>query len=280
MTWRLVGPLLAEHFSVIAPDNRGSGDSSIPKDGLYDAASRASDIEGLLSYLGINQTLVLAHDKGCSAVIALAASNPSVLSSVAVSEYMLPGFGYEEASYPQHSWDLSSNWHLSLFAVTDSAEFLMRGREREFLSWYFWHASFAGSEAIPDDVLDRYVTSIRKPGFLRALIGPFSALSIRNDADLFQAALRAEQGGSKLKTPLLAIGGEASMAPADVVRQLWSPVSENLEVDVAPKAGHWIPDENPTWLANRAQRFFADTAPTLQPVDLSWLDNSVTAVST
>lgn len=275
LTWRLVGPLLAENFTVITPDNRGSGDSSLPRDGLYDAASRASDIEGLLSYLNINQTLVLAHDKGCSAVIALAASKPSLLTSVTVSEYMLPGFGYEEVSYPQHSWDVGSNWHLSLFAVPDSAEFLVRGREREFLSWYFWHASFAGSQAIPQGILDLYTTSIRKPGFLRALFGPFSALSISKDAKLFRKTLREEQGGSKLKLPLLAIGGEASIAPSHIVRELWSPVSAYLEVDIAPQAGHWIPDENPGWLASRAQRFFTESAPMPQAVDLSWLDNSV-----
>lgn len=216
---------------------------------------------------------MLVHNKGSSAAIALAASKPFLLPAVVVSEYMLPGFGYEEASYPQHSWDLNSNWHLSLFAVTDSAEFLMRGREREFLSWYFWHGSFVGAQAIPDDILDRYTTTIRKPGFLRALIGPFSALSLSTDANFFRSKLRANEGGSALPMPLLAIGGEASMAPRDVLQQIWGPVSAELDIDVAPKAGHWIPDENPTWLAQRTLRFFRESAPTLQSVDLSWLDD-------
>jgi hypothetical protein len=38
--------------------------------------------------------------------------------------------------------------------------------------------------------------------------------------------------------PVLALGGEASFGTA--TQQAFAPVSEKLETDVVPKAGHWI----------------------------------------
>lgn len=50
-TWRIMGPILASHFTVIAPDNRGAGDSSIPADNDYSSEAMASDLKGLLDFL-------------------------------------------------------------------------------------------------------------------------------------------------------------------------------------------------------------------------------------
>jgi len=49
--WREVIPALAEHFTVIAPDYRGAGDSSRPLDG-YDKKTMAADVNGLVRLLG------------------------------------------------------------------------------------------------------------------------------------------------------------------------------------------------------------------------------------
>ncbi|KAK1252158.1 hypothetical protein MKX08_003345 [Trichoderma sp. CBMAI-0020] len=40
---RLLGPMLAQKYTVIAPDNRGMGDSTIPPDGDYSSEAMASD---------------------------------------------------------------------------------------------------------------------------------------------------------------------------------------------------------------------------------------------
>ncbi|PON22369.1 hypothetical protein TGAM01_v208852 [Trichoderma gamsii] len=273
-TWRVMGPILASHFTIIAPDNRGAGDSSIPADNDYSAEAMASDLKGLLDFLQVNQTLVFSHDKGAGAATALAALFPDSVTSLGVSEYVLPGFGYEEFSCPSPTWDLYANWQLAFFSITDAAEFFIRGREKDMLSWYFYHASYSGTEAIPDDVLQRYATSISKPGFLRSMLGPFSTASTTADHALFTKAF----ANSTLKMPFLALGGEASLAPESQVKQLWGNLSHNGTYDIVPKAGHWIADENPEWVAQRLVEFFGSTAATMKPANLTWLNNKVTLV--
>ncbi|KAI0479802.1 Alpha/Beta hydrolase protein [Xylaria cf. heliscus] len=273
LTWQTIGPLLAENYTVIAPDNRGAGSSSLPPDGNYSATATAADLEGLLAFLNVTSAYVFGHDKGVGAAVALALRNRDrgLVRRLAVAEYPLPGFGYEGFAAPAPFWDLYQNPQLALFQIPDLAEFLIAGREREFLLWYFYHSSYSGPAAFSEDTVDRYAASISKPGFLRAMLGPFSTASVSADASFFEGAVKA----GKLDMPVLGLGGEASTGIPATLRQLYDPIADDLEIDVIPKAGHWIGDENPAWTANRLGRFFQDEN-SIPDLDLSYLKDRVT----
>lgn len=236
LTWQFIGPILAQNYTVIAPDNRGAGDSSIPPDGNYSAAASAADLKGILDFLNISSTYVFSHDKGVGMAVALAAQYPGLVKMLGLSEYILPGFGYEGASTPAPFWDLYQNPQLAFFQIPDFAEFLMSGRERQFLLWYFYHGSYSGPTAFSEDTVTRYASSIQKPGFLRAMYGPFATASVSADAEFFNRTV----GKSPLSMPVLATGGEASFGLESILRQSFGPVASDLEVDVIPKAGHWV----------------------------------------
>ncbi|KAK7739964.1 hypothetical protein SLS53_005558 [Cytospora paraplurivora] len=272
LSWRTIGPILAENFTVIAPDNRGAGDSSIPPDGNYTAAATADDLKAVLDFLNITETYVFSHDKGAGFATALAAKYGSgLVRRLGVSEYALPGgFGYEQSVTPGYWFDLYQNWQLAFFSVPDAAEFFIRGRERQMLEWYFHHGSYSGPAAFTEDIVDRYASSISKPGFLRAMLGPFAMRTVASDATFFNGTI----GVTPLAMPVLALGGEASFATS--TEQLWGPVADDLVTDVVPKAGHWIADENPWWVANRFLQFLAEDASAPASVDLSYLDDKVT----
>ncbi|EJT78188.1 hypothetical protein GGTG_03290 [Gaeumannomyces tritici R3-111a-1] len=186
---RTVGPLLAQKYTVIAPDNRSAGDSSIPPDSDYTAAASASDLCEVLDFLNISSTYVVSHDKGAGYAAALAAAHPARVRRLVVSEYLLPGFGYEQAAVPGPFLDLYGNWQLAFFGMPDAAAFFTRGRERELLSWYFYHCSYSGTSSVPGPVLDAYADSISKPGFLRAMFGPFGNGVVGADARFFNSTL-------------------------------------------------------------------------------------------
>jgi pimeloyl-ACP methyl ester carboxylesterase len=236
LTWQVIGPILAENYTVIAPDNRGTGDSSIPPDGNYSATASASDLKGVLDFLNISSTYVFAHDKGVGMATALTIQNPGLVKKLGVAEYPLPGFGYEEFANPTPFYDLYQNPQLALFQIPDLAEFLINGREKRFLEWYFYHGSYSGPTSITEDTVNRYATSLSKPGFLRAMFGPFTSAAISADASFFKGTL----GSSKLGLPVLALGGEASTGIPTALKQLYGPIASDLEIDVIPKAGHWI----------------------------------------
>lgn len=70
--WKPIVPVLAERFSVIAPDLPGIGDSDIPKDGL-DISSAAIRIHDLAKSLGVQKAEVVGHDIGLMVAYADAA---------------------------------------------------------------------------------------------------------------------------------------------------------------------------------------------------------------
>jgi pimeloyl-ACP methyl ester carboxylesterase len=233
LTWHTIGPILAQKYTVIAPDNRGSGDSSLSKSSNYTAAAGGADLKAILDYLNITKTYVFAHDKGVGLATSLAIEHPEMVDRIILAEYPLPGYGYfTEVTSP----DVYQNWQLAFFAVPDAAEFFIAGRVREMLSWYWFHASYSGTQALSQDHLNRYTSEISKPGFLRSGLSYFAAKW--DDEKYFKAAFA--NGTRKLHMPMLVLGGEASFSPEEALRSFFDGVSDNFVAELVPKAGHWI----------------------------------------
>ena len=214
------------------------GDSGIPLNYAFDAESCSDDLYALLQFLKINNTFIFGHDKGTGVVSALVAKyrDNITFTRVGLSEYELPGFGYESDQDPTATWNLWSMWQLAFFSVPDAAQYFIQGREKEMLTWYFWHASYSGQEAISQDLLNRYTTSISKPGFLRSGFELFSNPNTYKDALFFNATLRSRP----LSMPVLVLGGEANFGSQELLQGAFGPIGADVITDVVPHAGHWI----------------------------------------
>ncbi|MGB3627363.1 MAG: alpha/beta hydrolase [Henriciella sp.] len=246
LMWHAVAPRLASRFKVIVPDLRGAGGSSIPRTG-YDKKTMAKDIAVVLDALEINETFVAGYDLGSGVAFSLAAQFRERVTRLAVMEFGLPGFGYETVMAPTPEWTNGANWHLGFFTVPDVAEMAFAGKERELLSWFFWHLSH-NADAVSADHFEAYVRSISRPGALRAGIEYYA--SVWQDAEDNKALAE-----TPLSIPVLAIGGEVSSGP--YVEQLFRPVAEDVRGAVIPKAGHWLGDENPEFLTDTLMEFFS-----------------------
>src|SRR3989440_13015429 len=88
--WRPLIPLLAEKFTVIAPDLPGIGDSSIPKDKI-DMITSAERIHALVRSLGVEKARVVGHDIGLMVAYAYAAKFPAETGKLAGVGALLPG---------------------------------------------------------------------------------------------------------------------------------------------------------------------------------------------
>ena len=66
--WHLVAPRLAEHFTIVASDLRGYGDSSKPPGGDdhagYSKRAMAQDQVEVMEALGFRRFAVVGHDSG------------------------------------------------------------------------------------------------------------------------------------------------------------------------------------------------------------------------
>ena len=130
LMWKPIIPLLAEQFTVIAPDLPGIGDSEIPADGL-DMKTAAIRIHALAKSLGIEKARVVGHDIGLMVAYAYAAQFPAETEKLVVMDAFLPGVAGWENVYNN-----PGIWHFRFNGPTPEA--LVHGRERTYFE-HFWN---------------------------------------------------------------------------------------------------------------------------------------------
>ena len=226
--WRPIIPLLAEKFTVIAPDLPGIGDSGIPSDGL-DMKSAATRVHALARSLGVEKARVVGHDIGLMVAYAYAAQFPSEVEKLVVMDAFLPGVaGWEDV------YNNPGIWHFRFNGPTPEA--LVQGRERIYYE-HFWN-DFAADKthSIPEADRVAYAAAYARPGRMRAGWAYFVSFS--------QAAKDfAVLSQTKLTMPVLAIGGEK--ANGTLLGQQMKLVATNATMLVLKNTGHWVLEEQP-----------------------------------
>ena len=225
--WRPIIPLLAQKFTVIAPDLPGIGDSSIPE--RVDMLDAARKIHELARSLNIEKARVVGHDIGLMVAYAYAAQFPNETEKLAVMDAFLPGVPGWEAIY-----NAPNIWHFRFNG--EYPEKLVQGRERIYFE-YFWNVLAADkTHSIPEPDRKAYTEAYSKPGRMRAAWKYFASWPqlAKDFAQLSQV---------KLTMPVLSIGGEKSLGN-ELAAQM-KLVADNVEVVVLPNTGHWILEERP-----------------------------------
>ncbi|WP_317447459.1 alpha/beta hydrolase [Streptomyces collinus] len=230
--WRLVMPALAEHFTVVAVDQRGIGLTDKPRGG-YDTRTLARDMATLMDALGHRRFAVVGHDTGMPIAYALAADHPERVARLAVAEAFLPAVtslpplvGTEEAN--------NRLWHIPFNRLTDVNEKLVRGREDIYFGWQF------ATKAVrkhPVHVVDYYVHMLAsQPDALRGSFGWYRALDTTSAQD-------QRRRTRPLPLPVLAIGGAGGLGES--VAGTMRLVARDVRGVVIPGSGHWVAEEAP-----------------------------------
>lgn len=241
--WRRVIPTLAERYTVIAPDMRGLGDSSKPTTG-YEKRTLAEDIYQLVRGLGFERIFLVSHDLGAMVAHAYAAAHGEDVRRLVVLESSIPGFGLEQAM------DVSRGgfWHMGFHMARDIAEALVTGRERLYLSYFYKNYAYSPT-AIAEADIDEYVRCYSAPGGLRAGFEYYRTF-------LDDAAYNRSNAKTKLKMPVLALGGET--ATGSHVLSSLEAVTADVRGGVIERCGHWVPEEQPEYLIEQLLTFFGE----------------------
>ena len=227
--WRPIIPLLAEKFTVIAPDLPGIGNSSIPADNKIDMITAAKQIHDLVRSLKIDKARVVGHDIGLMVAYAYAAQFPSDTEKLAVMDAFLPGVSGWEPIY-----NAPTIWHFRFNG--EYPEKLVQGRERTYFE-YFWNVLAADkTRSLPDADRKAYTEAYSRPGRMHAGWAYFASWPqlAKDFAQLSQ---------TKLTVPVLAIGGEKSLGN-ELAAQM-KLVATDVTVVVLKDTGHWISEERP-----------------------------------
>jgi pimeloyl-ACP methyl ester carboxylesterase len=243
--WRHIMPELAKNYTVIAPDLRGFGDSSKPVTG-YDGKTTAEDIYQLISQLGFNQILLVAHDVGSQTAYSYAAAHPNNVSKLVIMDFPFPGFLPPE-------FGPNGPWWFAFYQVPDLPEDLLEGKEREYISWFMKGLAYNPSAFTEEDI-DVFASHVSAPGGMRAAFEHFRAFPV-------DAEQNKESAKAKITMPVLALGGDIYPAlggdlPGNFALSSLQSLATNVKGVTVPLSGHWIPEEQPDFVIKQLANFF------------------------
>lgn len=244
--WRAIAPGLAEHFTVVALDLRGAGQSQAPAQG-YDKTTLAADAHGVLDHLGLAEGIrLVGHDIGTMVAYAYAAQYPQSVSRLVLSEAPLPmpDFMYGSPALTAQGPGL---WNFGFFSITNGLpESVISGKEtpwiRNFMDLIAHHP-----ETISSQDVEVYAHALRDPARLRASFEYFRAFP----ADIADVGRYSQQG--PLQMPVLALGGQYMLG--ELVGEHARRVASDVTSAIIADSGHWIAEEQSSDMLNRLLTF-------------------------
>lgn len=243
--WRAVAPLLADRFRCLMPDLRGFGWSEAPRAG-YEKEQLASDLLALLDALELAHVRYVGHDWGAFVGFLLALREPSRIS------HML------SLSIP-HLWpsrhDRLNPWRLGAFAYQAPLSTPLVGQA-------LMHAGGARrllrattpKGTLTDDDLELYDAAMRSPQGARVTVAMYRTFLLHELVPI--ATGRYDDTHLTVPTRLLVGERDPIVRGADLEGHEGH--TTDMTVERVPGAGHFLPEERPEVVAERARELFTD----------------------
>ena len=237
-SWRDFAPLLARHFTIVAPDLPGHGFTQAPASGRLSLPGMAQSLQHLLNEMQLRPTFAIGHSAGAAIAIRMCQDGlmqPQGLASL--NGALLPYGGSIAEFLSPVAKMLAANPFVPRF-------FAWQAREPATLDRLLRNT---GSK-IDARGAELYGRLIRNPGHVAA------ALAMMAGWDL--AGLKREL--PRVKVPVLLVaGGQDRMIPADqafAVRKLL----QNAKLAYLRQHGHLAHEQAPDVIAALVVQFFGD----------------------
>ena len=243
--WHKIAPKLAEHYTVVAPDLRGYGDSEKPPApegdlSIYCKRTTAQDQVEVMEKLGFELFHVVGHDRGARVGHRMALDHPKRVRTF-TSLDVVPS----QAAFDHMDSQLSFAWfHWHLMRQPSPLPETLIGNSAQVYLDFLLEQWTAIDGSITDEAYAEYLRCFNNPETIRATCLDYRGIEIdlmHDEADR----------GRKLTCPVLLLWGSNM-----VKRPGWQTgasldmltVWRDRAVDVRGKAldcGHFLPEELP-----------------------------------
>ncbi|HNY47304.1 MAG TPA: alpha/beta fold hydrolase, partial [Casimicrobium sp.] len=206
LIWHRVAPKLAEHFTLVAVDLRGYGDSDKPASDAsvnhapYSKRVMAQDMVSVMQTLGFARFKVLAHDRGARVTHRMLVDHPTV-----VERATLLDISPTLAMYEQTNMEFARAYFHWFFLIQREPlpETLIEANPEFFIEKMMGNRH-AGLAAFAPEALAEYRRCIHLPGIAHAICEDYrAAATIDLEHD------RADRDvGRKVMQPLQVLWGE------------------------------------------------------------------------
>jgi haloacetate dehalogenase len=241
--WHRIAPALAERFTLVIPDLRGYGWSSVPaseQGGAYSKRDMANDIVTIMEALGHATFGFVGHDRGARVGYRLALDHPGRLTKLALLDIsptlaMWEGMDAGRAMQVYHWTFLAQPAPMPEKLIGGAPVFWL---EHTLASW----TKAQSLEAFDPGALAHYRAFFNDPARIHAVCEDYRA-----GATLDLALDRADRdAGRTINSPVFVLWGASGIpgrgaSPLDIWQQTFAPNAEGQAVD----SGHFVAEENP-----------------------------------
>jgi len=241
--WRGVIPALAQSHRVICADLRGHGWTDAPRSG-YAKERLASDAIALLDALGIERVGLMGHDWGGYIGFLLCLRAPGRIERFLA---LNTGHPLSEPS-AERALNLFRFWYAALLGSPLAGERLLR--------------SGLVAKALERDLVPRvwsmeaariYLDQFLEPARARAASQVYRSFLVEDAPSILGGSYR----GQRLRQPILVLhGADDPVLPVKTVSDL-PQHADDARVEPVEDVTHFIVDEAPELVAERAAAFFA-----------------------
>jgi pimeloyl-ACP methyl ester carboxylesterase len=237
--WRLVIPKLAERYRVIVPDLRGFGWSEAPGHG-YNAAQFADDLAALLDSLELDRVRLVGHDWGGVAGFILALERPE-----RVQRFVAIGTG--------HPWlrirpeDLPRFAYQFALATPVAGRILVRSALKRFLNDPVWDAETKGI----------YLDQFHEPERADATVALYRA-TVTTEVGRLLPGTSAGPAALRLTVPTLFLQGSRDPVIKPHMLAGFESHADDMTLEVLDGVRHFVPEQAPEAVAERALAFFSE----------------------
>jgi pimeloyl-ACP methyl ester carboxylesterase len=243
--FRKLIPPLAERYRVICPDLRGFGWTDAPASG-YEKVQLAADVEALLEVLELDRVRLIGHDWGGVAGYILCVQRPEL-----VSRFMALNTGHLWAKVDLRS--LSQIWRF-WYAALISLPLAGGGFVRALPDIFERRCDLGSDRGVwSREEIKTFADQFREPERVRA-----TQLVYRTflTTEMLQSA-RGRWDGARLRVPTLHLHGLTDGAVHPAVLRGWEEHTDDMRLELVPDCGHFIAEQCPAIVLERAREFFA-----------------------
>ena len=250
VTWRKVAPALSKHFTIVAADLRGYGDSAKPEGGphhlAYAKRSMAQDQVILMAALGHHRFGLVGHDRGGRVAHRLALDHPDAVTKLALFDIAPTATMYARTN---QEFATRYFWWFFLIQPAPLPEHMI-GADPEFFLRKHIDGQNKVAGATEPAAFAEYLRCYNDPRTRHAICEDYrAAATIDLDHD-------AADADSRVTVPLLALwGGQGTVGKLYDVLETWR--EKATQVEGRPlDCGHTLQEERPDAVIAELLAFF------------------------
>jgi pimeloyl-ACP methyl ester carboxylesterase len=241
--WRHVVPLLAHRYRLLMPDLRGLGWTEVTAGG-YEKDNLARDQIALLDALGIDSVYLIGHDWGGFAGFLMCLLYPDRVRRYIPTNIVHP-WPSRNPKTVLSGWRMS--YQLPLVAP------IIGPRATRIPGYLQFMLNGGARNVFTDEEIEAFAAPLRERDRAKATAKYYRTFQAREMMKL--------SGGHwtkyRLTTPTRMLYGDGDFVVRPAMLEGYERFADDMEIEFVPGVSHFIVDERPELVAERALEFFA-----------------------